>query len=333
MNNKDITLKEIMAISGNYWYSCTLHAGVQLDIFTGTGDKKIDARTLAEKLDADEHGVKVLLNALCAMGLLDKSDGFYSNTPLSRKFLCTDSKEYKGNMIMHHHHLMASWNQLGDTVISGGPVKENSKDFVSEEKKRESFLLGMFNTAMLNAPGVVPIVDFSSKKSLLDLAGGPGTYAIQFCMRYPDLNAVVFDFPTTEPFFDQTVKQFNMEKRVKFMAGNLLTDDIGGNYDAAWLSHILHSESHADCCMFIQKVYDALEPGGKIVIHDFILDNDKTAPEFPALFSLNMFLRTKQGRAYSKEEIVDMLEKAGFKDIEHVLYDNPNCASLLCAQK
>ena len=333
MNNKDLTLKEIMGISGNYWYSCTLHAGVQLDLFTRIDDKKIDAKDLAEKLDTDVHGVKVLLNALCAMGLLYKSDGYYSNTPLSRKFLCADSEEYKGNMIMHHHHLMASWNQLGDTVISGGPVKESSKDFVSEEKRRESFLLGMFNTAMLNAPNVVPVVDFSSKKSLLDLAGGPGTYAIQFCMKYPGLNATVFDFPTTEPFFDKTVKQFNMEKRVKFKAGDLLTDDIGAHYDAAWLSHILHSESSADCYMFIKKVFDALEPGGEIVIHDFILDNDKTAPEFPALFSLNMFLRTKQGRSYSKEEIVDMLEKAGFKDIEHILYENPNSASLLCAQK
>jgi hypothetical protein len=333
MNHKELTLKDIMAISGNYWSSCTLHAGVKLDLFTIINDKKIEAKFLAEKLDADLHGMKVLLNALCAMGLLDKSDGCFSNTPLSRVFLCTDSKEYKGNIIMHHHHLMASWNQLGDIVISGGPVKENKKSLASEEKRRESFLLGMFNTAMLNAPKIVPLVDFSFKKSLLDLAGGPGTYAIQFCMKNPDLNAIVFDLPTTEPYFDRTVQQFNMEKRIKFKAGDLLTDDIGEHYDAAWLSHILHSESSDVCYMFIQKVFDSLEPGGQIVIHDFILNKDKTTPEFPALFSLNMFLRTKYGRSYSKEEIVDMLEKAGFENIKHILYDNPNSASLLCAQK
>jgi len=333
MNKRDLTLKDIMAISGKYWYSCTLHAGVKLDLFTIINENKIDAKVLAEKIDADLYGVKVLLNALCAMGLLDKSDGLYSNTPLSRNFLCTDSKKYKGNIILHHHHLMASWNQLGNTVISGGPVKESSKTIESEEKQRESFLLGMFNTAMLNAPNIVPLIDFSSKKSLLDLAGGPGTYAIQFCMKYPNLNATVFDLPTTEPFFDKTVKQFNMEERVQFKAGDLLTEDIGGHYDTAWLSHILHSESSSDCYMFIKKVFDALEPGGQIVIHDFILNNDKTAPEFPALFSLNMFLRTKNGRSYSKEEIVAMLEKTGFKDIKHVLYENPNSASLLCARK
>jgi O-methyltransferase. len=102
--------------------------------------------------------------------------------------------------------------------------------------------MGMFNLASRLAPKIVQEVDLTGRKHLLDLGGGPGTYAIHFCRRYEGLRATVFDLKTTRPFARKTIRRFGMEDRIAFRAGNYLDDDLGEGYDAAWLSHILHGE-------------------------------------------------------------------------------------------
>ncbi|MFO7751851.1 MAG: methyltransferase [Desulfobacteraceae bacterium] len=332
MESSEINPGEILELSGIYWQTCTLHAGVKLDIFTIIGDGWADADHAAGILKADERGVEMLLNALSAMSLIRKKGTDYENTPLSRTYLCSDSEQYIGHMIMHHHHLMASWNQLADTVVAGGPVEEMTS-WMQDEEQRESFLMGMFNNAVNAAPKIMPLVDLSGCDTLLDLGGGPGTYAIHFCKAYPDLSATVFDLDTTEPFFEKTVASFGLEDRIMFQPGDYKSGNIRGTYDAVWMSHILHGEDYENCCLLLGKAFDVLNPGGLIVIHDFVLNDTRDSPLFPALFSLNMYLRTKGGKAYSRGEIVNMLEGAGFKDISFKRVDNPNDSGLVFAKK
>mgnify|MGYP001457174331 CR=1 FL=1 len=118
-------LGQILELSGYYWKTCTLHAGVKLDVFTAIGEEKLAAADTARKLGVDQRALAMLLDALTAMGLLSKSeDGRYSNTPESLDFLSKESPRYIGFMIMHHHHLVDSWSQLirpcGPGVRSGG---------------------------------------------------------------------------------------------------------------------------------------------------------------------------------------------------------------------
>ena len=268
-----------------------------------------------------------LLNALVAMDLLIKSADKYGNTPSTREFLSKDSPKYLGNIIMHHHHLVESWSHLDQGVQSGQAIRRRSS--FSDEEWRESFLMGMFNMAMNMAPMLIPKIDISSRRHLLVLGGGPGTYAIHFCRHNPQLKATVFDLPTTRPFAEETIARFDMSDRIDFQGGNYLKDDIEGRFDAAWLSHILHGEGPEGCKQIIQKATAALKPGGIIIIHEFILDNSMDGPLFPALFSLNMLLGTDSGQAYSEQQLMDMLAAAGAGDIQRLAVKTPNDSGII----
>ena len=321
---------ELLEISGYFWKTCALHAAVKLDVFTVIGDAHLTAEEISQKLSGSQRGLERLLNALTAMALLVKTDGKYANSPSGKTFLAKGSAKYIGHIIMHHHHLLESWSQLDQAVLSGRPVRNRAS--FSDDEWRESFLLGMFNLAMGMAPKIVPLIDLSSKRHLLDLGGGPGTYAIHFCKKYSQLKATVYDLPTTRPFAEKTIKQFELTDRIQFAEGNYLNDPIEGRYDAVWLSHILHGEGPDDCRRIIQKAVSILEPGGMIIIHDFILDNSMAGPLFPALFSLNMLLGTDSGQSYSEDQIIDMLAAAGVKDVRRIVVQSPNDSGIIVGE-
>jgi len=318
---------ELLEISGYFWKTCALHAAIKLDVFTVIGDAKLTGKEISQKLNGSQRGVERLLDALTAMDLLEKTGDKYANIPSGKTFLIKDAAKYLGHIIMHHHHLMESWSQLDQAVLSGRPVRTRSS--FSNAEWRESFLMGMFNLAMGLAPKLVPLIDLSSNRHLLDLGGGPGTYAIQFCLNNPQLKATVYDLPTTRPFAEKTIKQFELTDRIQFADGNYLKDPIKDHYDAIWLSHILHGEGPDDCRMIIQKAVGALEPGGIIIIHDFILNNSMDGPLFPALFSLNMLLGTESGQSFSEGQIIDMLTAAGAKDIRRIAVQSPNDSGIV----
>jgi SAM-dependent methyltransferase len=327
MANRQWNPAELLKVSGYYWQTCTLHAAVKLDIFTCLGDQQLSSKEVAERLKASPKGMERLLNALAAMELLAKADGQFCNTSFAGEFLSKESPKYLGNIILHHHHLVESWSKLDQSVQSGRPIRERSS--YSDEKWRESFLMGMFNIAMNMAPMLIPEIDVSSCRLLLDLGGGPGTYAIHFCRHNPQLKATVFDLPATRPFAEKTIARFGLSDRIDFMEGNYLEDDIKGSYDAVWLSHILHGEGLKGSKTIVQKAVAVLEPGGIIIIHDFILDNSMDGPLFPALFSLNMLLGTDSGKTYSEQQIMDMLVAAGVKDIRRLAVQTPNDSGIL----
>ena len=318
---------ELLEISGYFWKTCALHAAVKLEVFTIVGDRQITAKEVSQKLHGAQKGVERLLDALTAMDLLAKTDGKYANTPAGLTFLVKDSTRYMGHIIMHHHNLVEAWSKLDTAVLSGRPVKTRSS--FDNEDQRESFLMGMYNLAMGLAPKIIPLIDMSSNRHLLDLGGGPGTYAIHFCMKNSNLKATVYDLPTTRPFAEKTINQFKLANRIRFAEGNYLKDPIEGRYDAIWMSHILHAEGPEDCRMIIQKAVGALEPGGVIIIHDFILNNSMDGPLFPTLFSLNMLLGTDSGQSYSEGQIFEMLTDAGVKDLRRIAVQSPNDSGII----
>jgi len=327
MENEQWHPGKLLETSGYYWRTCTLHAGVKLDLFTAIGENQVPAETVAEKLNTRLDGTTRLLDALTAMGLLLKSGVCYANTEASRTFLAKASPKYLGHMIMHHHHLVESWFQLDTAVTTGQPVR--TRELFDDPVQREAFLMGMFNNAMLMAPDLVKEVDLSGRKHLLDLGGGPGTYAIHFCLANPGLEATVYDLPTTRPFAEKTIARFEMSDRIGFQEGNYVDQEISGRYDVVWMSHVLHGEGPDVCRNMIQKAAGVLEPGGMIVLHDFILEDTMDGPLFPALFNLNMLLGTAAGRSYSQEQLEVMLRANGFKNIERLSFSGPTESGLM----
>ncbi len=325
---KDWTLGNILATSSAYWQGCTLQAGVRLELFSALEGNGQTVDKLARHLDVDSRGLELLCNGLTAMGLLCRSGSGYRNSEAAATFLNKNSPQYKGHIILHHHNLVDAWAQLHTAVKQGRPVE---KRFGSEAEDRETFLLGMFNLAMDIAPRLVPLIDLTGRKRLLDLGGGPGTYAIHFCQANPSLTAAIYDRSTTEPFARRIVDQFQLGSRIDFIPGDFNRDPIsGGPYDVAWLSHILHSNSLEECRQLIEKSVAAMAPGGLILIHDFILEDSKDSPLFPALFSLNMLVNNPHGRSYSEEEIRTMLKDAGVSEISRHPFQGPNDSGIIC---
>lgn len=326
------TPPELLQMSGNYWSTCVLHAGVKLDLFTPLHAAPATAAELSARLGLNERGLGMLLDALAALELLSKDGQRYQATPFTAQFLSTDSAGYLGHIILHHHHLVDSWARLDEAVRSGQPARRRvSHD--SDEIERESFLLGMFNLAMLLAPRVVKQIDLATNKRLLDLGGGPGTYAIHFCLQNPELQATIFDLPTTRPIAEKTINRFNMQARINFVAGDFQNDSLPGGYDVAWLSHVLHGEGEGGCANMLQKTVEALAPGGLLLVQEFILADTRDSPLFPALFSLNMLLGTPQGKAYSEGEIKALLVAAGLENVERLPMELPNGAGVMCGRK
>lgn len=328
MDSKTWTAPKLLELSDSYWSTCTLHAAVKLDLFTPLSAEPLTANDLARKLQCDSRALAMLLNALKAMGLLEKNGEAFVATEFSLQFLSKLSPEYLGHIIMHHHHLMAGWGNLDQAVRTGAPVRERSSH-EQDESSRESFLMGMFNLAMMIAPRIVPQINLSGRRRLLDLGGGPGTYAIHFCRQNPELRAMICDLPTTRSFAEQTVARFQLSDRIQFVAGDFETGDLPAGFDVAWLSHVLHGVGPKTCEEILKKAMGTLEPGGMILVQEFVLDNSKDSPLFPALFSLNMLIATSDGQSYSEAELLEMLASAGAVDVRRLPLDLPKGAGVI----
>ena len=120
------SIAELLQLSGSYWGACALHAGVRLDVFTTLVGRTLTAGEVAGACAADPRGTAMLLDALTALGLLQKEGERYSATPFATESLSKSSASYMGHIIMHHHHLVAGWADLHQAVRSGGPVRSSS---------------------------------------------------------------------------------------------------------------------------------------------------------------------------------------------------------------
>lgn len=296
-----------------------------LDVFTPLNDGLDTAEALAQITKCDQRALSMLLNALAAMGLLVKSGDVFGLSALAKEFLVKDSPRYMGYIIRHHHRLMASWSMLPQAVRTGQPARHQPRS----DDDREDFLLGMFNLASGIAPGLAKKLDFTGRERLLDLGGGPGTYAIHFCLENQGLAATVFDQAGTRSFAEATISSFGVGDRVEFVAGDYLQDPLPGGFDVAWLSHILHAEGPENCRNILTKAARSLKPGGLLLIHEFILNDAMDGPEFPALFSLNMLLGTQNGQSYSESHLRDMLAGVGARDIRRLDFVGPNDSGII----
>jgi SAM-dependent methyltransferase len=324
--------QSISEVSGSFWQACALQAAVKLDVFSLLGRDGKTARDAAEKTSSDLRAMTSLLNALAAMGLLRKFGDRFSNTEPSSALLDRNSPRYLGWRILHHHYLMPSWARLDEAVQTGKPVG-NEITAIDQESQREAFLMAMFNNALPVSGRIVPFIELEGRRNLLDLGGGPGTYAIEFCKKNPKLKAVVFDLPASRPYAEATIEKSDVRDRIDFSGGNFFEDEIPGSYDVVWMSHILHSSGPEACQLLIEKAVDVLLPGGLILIHDFWLNESGDGPLFPALFALNMLVRTDQGRSYTEAEANEMLKSAGLKNIRRLELNLPNDSGVFAGDK
>lgn len=326
---KEWTSREILQMSGAYWKTCALQAAVTLDLFTALHDGPREEAALAADLGCDARAFAMLAGALAAHGFIERSEGRLAAAPSALTHLSQKSPEYLGFIIKHHSKIMPAWTKLEQAVRTGKSTAASRSIDAEDPADREAFLMGMFNIARLQAGRVADALDLSGRERLIDVGGGPGTYAIYFCLKNPKLRATVFDLPSTRPFAEKTIERYGLSDRIDFKGGDFTSETPRG-YDAAWLSQILHGESPESAASVVKKAASALKPGGLLCVQEFLLDDDRSGPEHPSLFCLNMLVQTPGGQAYSGKEISEMFRAAGATNTRKLEIDLPQgCGVIL----
>ena len=147
------------------------------------------------------------------------------------------------------------------------------------------------------------------------------------------MTAVVFDLPTTRSYAEETIDRFKLSERITFTSGDYHTDPLPSGFDVVWMSHVLHIDGPAACTALLTKALESLNPDGILMVQEFILDDTKDGPSFPALFSLNMLLGTDTGQSYSGRDLVAMMSEAGLSDVSRLDLDLPNGAGVIRGRK
>ena len=99
---------------------------------------------------------------------------------------------------------------------------------------------------------------------------------------------------------------------VEVVAGDYRRDPIGAGYDLVFLSAIIHSNSVEQNQLLFRKAAAALAPGGRLVVQDFLMEEDRSGPAQAALFALNMLVGTESGDTYTESEVRTWMAEAGF---------------------
>ena len=302
---------------GAYWKHKVTLTAVKLDLFTFLSNGSRGAAEVAGHFGGKADAFCVFLNALTALGLLAKEGDGYANSSFADQFLVRGREHYKGDQLIVDDAYWGLWGRLEETLMTGASPLDGSL-FHNDADLAERLIVGLHRDALSIAERLVKRVGLKGARSLLDLGGGAGTYALAFCRRYPDLKATVFDLPNATRVTRSVVKEQGMQGRVKVVDGDFLKDPIGGGYDVVLMSNILHGLGPQQSRGLFQRVYEALDPGGSLIVRDVVMSEGLDSPAWGAVFSVNMLLHTGRGRCYSFGEIAAWLEGAGFAGAREV---------------
>jgi (2Fe-2S) ferredoxin/predicted O-methyltransferase YrrM len=295
--------------------SRALLTALELDLFTAVGTGA-GATEVAASLHTDPRATEMLLNVLVSLRLLAKQDGVFHNSPQAARYFTAGSRDNARPALLHTAHLWHRWSTLTDCVRTGTAAAPEIAD--RGEDWTEAFIAAMHRNASERAPLVVRTVGAEKVRRMLDVGGGSGAYSIAFAQANPALCADILDLTTVEPIARRHIEAARVADRVKVRAGDLRSDQLGEGYDLVFISAICHMLSPSENLDLLRRCHEALAGGGRVVIQDFILEADKTAPRFAALFALNMLVGTQAGSSYSESEYAAWLGQAGFRDIRHM---------------
>ncbi len=291
---------------------------LELDIFSAAGEGA-SSDQVAASIGGDPRGTEMLLNCLVALKLLEKSNGTFRNTALSRRFFVQGSPDNACPALLHTANLWRRWSTLTDCVRAGGRVYRDSNHGFAG-----TFIAAMDRNARERAPLLVEAVGADRVKHMLDLGGGSAAYSIAFAKANPQLRSDVLDLPEVVVLSNEYIGKAGLSARIRTVPGDMLTASLPKEYDLVLISAICHMFGPEENRALLGRAHAALVPGGRVVIQDFILEADKTAPRFAALFALNMLVGTHQGASYSEPEYDAWLREAGFSDIRRVRLPGPS---------
>lgn len=299
--------------------SCVMRARAIIDanrlgVFQALAAGPLTAEEVASRQGLSLDGTRALLVALVACDYLLERSGRFSNGRWVKKWIL-DSGMGLGHFLGVQENVWDRASTLGECVRSGRPVR-NPHEALGAEAQREAevYVRGMKQVAQLLIPHFVRAVTLPpGARRLLDLGGSHGDYSRGLVRSHPGLRATVLELEGVAIAAEKISRQLGETTPVEFKVGNLLTDDLGGGWDAALMISVLHVFNQEQARLLFKKVAAALAPGGVFVVLDHMRGVSRGRDSVVAMMGLNWV--TLGGRSYSLDEVTALMTEAGFSKV------------------
>jgi len=323
--------EDILKMARSFMESRILLTGAELNLFTLLAHQPLTGAEIAEQTGTAFRPLTVLLDALTALGVLVKRNDRYLCTPQAASFLAEEAAGTILPMVLHMGHLWHRWSELTG-LLQSGQHAACQPDHFAEAGELKAFIGAMHVIAKSRADEIAAAVHPETAEALLDVGGASGTYTMAFLRSSNRMRATLFDRSEVMEMARDRLEQEGLLHRVNLISGDFYRDEFPQGHDLAWVSAIIHQNSPDQNLDLYRKVFRSLIPGGRIVIRDHVMENDRTKPLEGAIFAVNMLVATNGGGTYTFDEIREGLAQAGFSRI-HLFRRGEHMDSLVEAFK
>jgi SAM-dependent methyltransferase len=294
-----------------------LLTAVRFDLFTVLHEGPADPEAIRRRLGLHGRGLADFLNLLVALDLLEYEDGRYRNTPAADRYLVAGAPEdVSGFLRGAGINLYPVYADLTEAVRTGRPQAVGDFESMLDDPIAVGHFVRMMDGLTRRLlEELTRAVDWSGRRSVVDLGGCRGSLAAHLVENVPGLAGHVYDRPQIEPFFDELMAERGLTGRVTFHPGDFFREPVPSG-DVLIYGHILHDWDPGRRALLLRKAYDALHPGGLLVIYDRMLPAGRDNVD-NLVTSLNMLLVTEGGAEYTVPEIEEQASAAGFASTSH----------------
>src|SRR5256714_14548715 len=266
----------LQRLTVGFWSTNRLAAAVKLDMFTKLSGRGVDAQELSRLLEIPARPAGMLLSACTALGLLEKRDGFYYNSPTAEEFLVRGRPYYFGNYVaMVHRHLYHPWGRLAEAIKTNKPqawAGDTFEELAADPEAQRNFTEAMHSMSMFRAKAVFEAFDLSPYCRLLDVGGASGAFCIEACRKYPRLRASIFDRPSALETAREKIAEAELSDRIETFAGDFFKEELPKGSDVVLLSQVLHDWSPERNRVILGKCFAALPPGGLVLVCEVVMN-------------------------------------------------------------
>lgn len=328
MNNSP-SPDSIMQLGLGFWGSKTLLSAVELGLFTELAkEDSLDAETLSERLMLHPRSARDFLDALVALGMLERDGDRYANTTETDLFLDWVKPSYVGGILeMANARLYPFWGSLTEALRTGQPQNEakgGGEDFFAaiyaDPARLKGFLQAMSGLSLGAAIAMANKFPWDRYETFVDVGAAQGGLPVQVAMAQEHLSGGGFDLPPVGPVFEEYVNSHGLGDRLRFYAGDFFTDPLPAA-DVLVMGHILHDWDLEGKRILLAKAYETLPEGGALIVYDAIIDDERRENVFGLLASLNMLIETPGGFDYTGADCTSWMRETGFREtrVEHLV--------------
>jgi len=316
-----------MQVGLGFWASKTLLSAIEMELFTELAHHPEDLATLQGRLGLHPRAARDFLDALVALGFLERASGVYSNTPATDAFLDKHKPSYIGGILeMANHRLYPFWGHLTEALRTGELQNEAKSGgpklfsiLYADPARLKEFLKAMTGISHGANLAIASRFPWKNYKSAVDVGTAQGDLITQVALAHPHLAGTGFDLAEVGPIFEDYVEQNGLSGRVRFAAGSFFEDPMP-KADVVMMGHILHDWNLDEKRLLIAKAYHALPLGGALIVYEAIIDDDRSKNVFGLLMSLNMLIESPGGFDYTGADCIGWMKEAGFREgrVEHL---------------